>query len=219
MRALTAFLFVLAAVGCGYRTYLTPAPAQVHRGEPLPIRAAVAATDAAPSKDASRALLGYDGATVRDFTADYLEKTRLFERVDSVLPADAEIFVTVLAMQTVADETPLLSRENSVECSVRLQHRAFFRFMPGVTVAGEASGFGRSVSPVALTAGNYQQAMSQALDRAVSQIYADLAAALVPRAAEIRAWVAAGKAETIAPPSASASDETWEEVKPIEEKP
>jgi hypothetical protein len=176
------------------------------------VRLAVQVTDSSKGHPALFPVFsGQTTESITEYLIEYFKRTHLFREVDDVFPAEVELHVDVVELRPEAKETPLRSRENTIETYLLTSYRSFSRFFPNLSVSGEAAGFGRVATPEPLSIGHYQLAMSEALQKMTHTLYRELEPQLVALSADMQSW-AAGRSKA---PALFAQEEGWEEVKPV----
>jgi hypothetical protein len=184
----------------------------VHQGKPLPVRLAVQVTDSSKGHPALFPVFsGRSTESITEYLIEYFKRTHLFREVDDVFPAEVELHVDVVELRPETKETPLRSRENTIETYLLTSYKSFSSFFPNLSVSGEAAGFGRVATPEPLSIGHYQLAMSEALQKMTHTLYRELEPQLVALSADMQSW-ADGRSKA---PAHFAQEEGWEEVKPV----
>ncbi|UCF80753.1 MAG: hypothetical protein JSV08_09675 [Acidobacteriota bacterium] len=215
------FFLVVATLpwlACGYHTYLVPIPAKVHQGEPLPVRLAVQVTDSSKGHPMFFSVFsGRSAESITEYMIEYFKRTRLFSEVDDAFPAEVELYVDVAELRPKTKETPLLSRENTIEIYLLASYESSSRFFPALSVSGEAAGFGRVATQEPLSVGHYQQAMSEALQKMAHSLYRELEPQFVALSADMRSRAAERDAPAllVQEPDDAEEKEGWEEVEPV----
>jgi hypothetical protein len=220
------FFLVVATLpwlACGYHTYIVPIPAKVHQGRPLPARLTVQVTTSSKEHPLLFPIFtGRSAESIAEYLIEYFKRTRLFREVDDVFPAEVELHVDVAELRPETKQTPLLSRENTIEIYLLAFYESSSRSFPDFSVSGEAAGFGRVSTPESLTIGHYQLAMSEALQKMAHTLYRELEPQFVALSADMRSRAAErGAPAPFAQEEAAektpddAEKEGWEEVKPV----
>lgn len=225
MRHFFLAVAILPWLACGYHAYILPVPAKVHQGEPLPVRLAVKVTDSSKGHPMLFPVFsGRSAESITEYLVEYFKRTRLFHEVDDVFPAEVELHVDVVELRPETRETPLLSRENTIETYLLVSYKSFSRFFPALSVSGEAAGFGRVATPEPLSVGHYQLAMSEALQKMTHSLYRELEPQFVALSADMQSWAAERGAPALLVQEEEATEKTpddaeekegWEEVKPV----
>ena len=220
MRQFFLVVAIIPCLACGYHSYVTPVPAKVHLGKPLPVRLAVQVTDS--TKENPAVFAGQSAESITKYLIEYFKRTHLFHEVDDVFPTEVELHVDMAELRSETKETPLLSRENTIETYILVSYKSFSRLFPGLSVSGEAAGFGRVATSEPLSIGHYQLAMSEALQKMAHSLYRELEPQLLALSANMQSWAKAPallaqekKTAKKTPDDAEEKEEGWEEIKPV----